>query len=374
MTLSIFIAENVDQILIQWTAFARTLAPKSDLDLAALQDHAKLMLLAVAREMESQQSDAQQQTKSQGHAPLDFDADESAAQLHGNQRYGVGFSLEELVAEYRALRATVIRLWMAQTAVDEHTLYEVTRFNEGIDQLLAESVSYFSKQLDRARQLFMGVLGHDLRSDLQVIFACTERLERAPSKEKLEKYVPYIRQSANNIHALVGDLLDVARTRLGGELPIALTTVDGAGVCRQVLAPFRELHANCNFQLQINGDVTGEWDYNRMQQLLTNLVRNAIQHGDAGRQITLSADDDGESVLFKVHNFGPMIPRHLIGHIFDPLRQGDARTDGSSLGLGLYIADAIAQGHHGKISVTSSEPEGTTFVVTLPRSADANYV
>lgn len=367
MTLSRFIVENIDEILAEWVEFARTLEDGRDLDLSALRDHARGMLLSVAREITTEQSDAEQEAKSRGEASTEFLAKESAAHSHGDQRYDVNFSLEELVSEYRALRATVIRQWTAQTALDECTLDELIRFNEGIDQLLAESVVNFSRQLDRARELFMGVLGHDLRSDLQVILASCHKLERKPSKEQIEKYVPYIKQSTNNIAEIVGDLLDVARTRLGAQLPIDTTSVDGAHTCEQVLQPLRALHPNCNLRLNVEGDVTGEWDSNRMHQLLANLVRNAIQHGDAGREITLSAQGSEEMVVFRVHNYGPMIPHQLIRHVFEPLQQGEVRSDGSSLGLGLYIASTIAQGHRGTISVSSSETEGTTFTVTLPR-------
>src|SRR5688572_10252088 len=103
MTLARFIVENIDQILAEWVEFAQTLVSGRDLDLDALRDHAKLMLLTIAREMANEQSDAQQQAKSRGEAPVDLLAGETAAQSHGDQRYGVGFNLEELVSEYSAL-------------------------------------------------------------------------------------------------------------------------------------------------------------------------------------------------------------------------------------------------------------------------------
>ncbi len=367
MTLARYIVDNIDEILREWVEFSRTLASGRALDLDALRNHARRMLLAVAEEMTTEQSDLQQKAKSRGEAPVDPLAGETAAHSHGDQRYGLGFTLEELVSEYRALRATVIRLWISQTTLDERTLYELTRFNEGIDQLLTESVVHFSRQLDRARELFMGVLGHDLRTDLHVILASADRLERAPSKEQIEKYAPYIRQSANSILDMAGDLLDVARTRLGAQLPFDAGSVDGASVCKEVVQRFREVHAHCNLRLHVEGDTSGEWDRNRMHQLIANLVRNAIQHGDGDCDITLTAAGNDEAVVFTVHNYGPMIPRSLMAHIFEPLRQGDDRKDTTSLGLGLYIASTIVKRHRGAISVSSSENDGTTFTVTLPK-------
>jgi signal transduction histidine kinase len=369
MTLSEFIVENVEEILSQWVEFARTLSSGKPLDVEGLRDHAKKMLLAVAAEMATGQTDAQQQAKSRGEAPVIEGAEDTAAETHGDQRYLQGFKLEELVAEFRALRATVIRLWTHTTPVDERTVYELTRFNEGIDQLLAESILHFSAQLNRARQLFLGMLGHDLRTDLQVIFACADRLQRSPSAEQIEKYVPHINQSANHIRMMAEDLLDVVRTQLGRQLPVEGADMDAAALCEEVLLPFQQLHPECKIGLSVEGNVSGEWDRNRIQQMLTNLVRNAFQHGDRTKPITLSVRGDEDSVLFEVHNFGDAIPSSLIAHIFDPLRQGDRQGDRTSLGLGLYIASAIAQAHRGTLSVSSFEAAGTTFSARLPRRA-----
>jgi signal transduction histidine kinase len=367
MTLAEFIAANTQEILDEWVKFARTLSSANGLDLEALRDHAQTMLLAVAAQMQTDQTDAQQQSKGRGHVHGDSPDGETAAEAHGDQRYGHGFSLEELVSEYRALRATVIRLWTRQTTIDERTVDELTRFNEGIDQLLAESIGHFSRQLDRARQLFMGVLGHDLRTDMHVILASAERLERSTSKEHVEKYVPFIKDSANNIVAMVEDLLDVTRTRLGSQLPVETCPVDAADVCKETVQAFHQLHPQCDIRMEVEGDVSGEWDKKRLHQMLSNLVRNAIQHGDATRPITLSTRGRGAYVIFKVHNFGPPIPPSLITHMFDPLQQGHERKDPTSLGLGLYIASTVAHSHQGTLTATSSAKDGTTFTATLPR-------
>ncbi len=368
MTLADFIVENLDEILEEWVEFARTLASGSHLELEALRDHARAMLLTVARDMTTHQSDARQRSKSRGEVSVSESQTGSAAFAHGDQRYIEGFTIPELVSEYRALRATVIRLWARDTTLEERTLYELTRFNESIDQLLAESVFKFLEQLQHARELFMGVLGHDLRTDLQLILACSDRLERSSSKEAIKEYVPHIRESTNNIRAMAEDLLDVARTRLGGQLPMDIGQVDAALACDEVLHPFRVLYPQCDFRLQIDGSVSGEWDRKRLQQMLANLVRNAAQHGDMTRPITLSAHRLDDTVVFKVHNYGAPIPSAQISHVFNPMQQGERRNDPTSLGLGLYIASTIAKGHAGTLAVASSEAEGTTFTATLPRA------
>lgn len=369
MTLASFILENIDEILKEWVKFARTLSSASELELEALRDDAEAMLRTVAAQMTSGQSDAQQQAKSHGQEPQNDSGVDSAAEMHGDQRYAHGFTLDELVSEYRALRATVIRLWMRETSIDERMVYELTRFNEGIDQLLAESVVRFSKQLDRARQLFMGVLGHDLRTDLQLILSCANGSERSPSQEHIDEFVLHARAGANNILTMAEDLLDVARTQLGVRLPIEASHMDAALACEEAVQSFQQLHPDAEIRLQIEGDVGGEWDGQRIQQMLKNLVRNAFQHGDPGRAITVSALRGEKNVVFKVHNYGPAIPRALMASIFEPMQQGQERTDRSSAGLGLYIASTVAEGHGGTLSVSSSQEAGTTFTATLPRQS-----
>ncbi len=144
--------------------------------------------------------------------------------------------------------------------------------------------------------------------------------------------------------------------------------VDAALACDEVLHPFRVLYPQCDFRLQIDGSVSGEWDRKRLQQMLANLVRNAAQHGDMTRPITLSARRLDDTVVFKVHNYGAPIPSSQISHVFNPMQQGERRNDPTSLGLGLYIASTIAKGHAGTLAVASSEAEGTTFTATLPRA------
>ena len=367
MALATFIVQNVDEILDEWVEFARTLTSSEGLDLDALRDHAKRMLLTVADEMRTSQTDDAQKTKSRGEALRDPTAEDTDAESHGDQRYLQGFKLEELIAEYRALRATVIRLWVRRESVDERTVYELTRFNEGIDQLISESVMSFSRQLDHARQLFMGVLGHDLRADLQVILAGADRLERRPTKEQIEECVPHIKRSAHHVSSIVQDLLDVTRTHFGTHLPIESTQVDAALTCESVLHPFRQLHPGCVVHVNIEGDVVGQWDLKRLEQMLANLVRNAFQHGDANLPITLSALGEQDEVVFKVHNFGRAIPQSVLPRVFEPMQQGNTNRESTSLGLGLYIARAIAVAHGGTLTVTSSETDGTTFIARLPK-------
>jgi signal transduction histidine kinase len=371
--LAIFIRENLGEILHHWEEFARSVPASAGLDKVGLRDHAEKILRTVADDMERAQSDDQQQAKSEGRqsrsdgAPGIAANDFTAAESHGTHRFEDGFDLDEMVSEFRALRASVIRLYVEKT--ERRELYDLTRFNEGMDQALTESVAHFSSGLDRARQLFMGVLGHDLRSHLQVIVGSSEKLKRTASIEQ-QKYCGYIDHSTQQISELVRDLLDIARTKLGAKLPLELAETDAVTICEQVLLPFRILYPNVVIAFEQSGEISGRWDPLRLHQLLLNLVRNALQHGDTTRPVTLSAKEDGDKVLFSVHNFGTPIPRSLLHRIFEPMQRGatGARSDSTSVGLGLYIASTIALAHGGTVTVDSLEHCGTTFVASLPRS------
>jgi len=172
---------------------------------------------------------------------------------------------------------------------------------------------------------------------------------------------------------MIEDLLDVSRTRLGGSLPLEPASVDLTAVCNQTLRELRALHPGSSLLTTLGGDLRGVWDAARLEQLLTNLVRNAIQHGDATRPVTISARGEDERIILKVHNEGDPIPAATLARIFEPLVRGvgpkGAGKPGRNMGLGLYIACTIAEAHGGSIEVESSRKSGTCFTVSLPRHA-----
>jgi len=371
-SLANFILENTEDILTEWQNFAATVPSATGMDRAALRNDAAQMLATIANDMLTTQSDKEQRAKSEGNGKMATAGPDSVAATHGEQRFASGFDLDEMVSEFRALRASVIRLWIAQRGpVDEDWPYQLTRFNEAIDEALTESVRRFSAQLDRSRELFMGVLGHDLRTPLHIILASSAKLmkeECTPEQRKL--LGKYVHDSGQHITEMVTDLLDVVRTKLGGTLPLQHESVDASAVCHEVAEQFRVLHPQGELALQLSGNLHGSWDRMRLHQLLTNLLRNAFQHGDSSGRITLSASDQGEFVSVTVHNLGEPIEPSVLAHIFQPLRRGQAvhnELDSFSMGLGLYIADTIAKAHEGTLSVQSSSELGTSFTARLPR-------
>lgn len=184
MRLSQFIKHNIEPILVEWEAFARTMIPPAEtMSVAELRDHAHEILLAIAEDMNTAQSEHERQAKSMGHAKPP--ANESFTTIHGRLRQRSGFDLMQLGAEYRALRATVLRLWRpAVDPVDAGILEEVMRFNEGIDQALAEALASYSQFVAHSRDTFLAVLGHDLRTPLSALNSCVELLRRQTSRLK----------------------------------------------------------------------------------------------------------------------------------------------------------------------------------------------
>lgn len=167
MKLSQFIEANITQILHEWDQFALTLFPDGvRVSARELRDHAREILMELTKDMETAQSAQQQSDKSKGEEPRTSGV-ESAAAAHGTDRHYSGFTLTELAAEFRALRATVLRLWLPQVpALTAQISRDMVRFNEAIDQALAESVATYSQQNTRARDTFLAILGHDLRDGL----------------------------------------------------------------------------------------------------------------------------------------------------------------------------------------------------------------
>jgi signal transduction histidine kinase len=180
MRLSAFIAAHQQTILIDWVAFARQQLPAArDMDEAALLDHGRQILDKIVADMRQPQAEQERQDKSEGNSATASTCDSVPARSHARQRGRQGFDIEQLVAEYRALRATVLRQWSAASDTQQHQdLEDVVRFNEAVDQAIAESLEVFVADGDRTRDLFIGMLGHDLRGPLSTIAACAGLVRR----------------------------------------------------------------------------------------------------------------------------------------------------------------------------------------------------
>lgn len=377
MRLADFILANCEAILAEWESFARSCAPASGtMDVRALRDHAALMLNVIAADLAQPQSSREQSEKSRGRAPAAPDgAPASAAEEHGAGRARSGFTVMQMVAEYRALRASVIRLWTRERGrLGPDDIEDLTRFNEAIDQSLTESVARFTEDVEKAKDTFLAILGHDLRTPLGAIgTSATFMLETGELEEPYRTLAARIAASARRTVGMVGDLLDFTRSHLGDGIPVERTEVNLGRVVHDVVDESCAAHPGRRIRVESRGETRGRWDAARLSQAIANLVGNAVQHGADGTSITVTVGGDAREAVVAVHNRGTVIPPERLDGIFNPMRvresprRADAAGPTGSLGLGLYIAERIVGAHGGRIAVESSEERGTTFTVHLPR-------
>ncbi|MBD2115121.1 HAMP domain-containing histidine kinase [Nodosilinea sp. FACHB-141] len=344
----------------------------------ALRDDAEAMLRATARDMQSGQSLAQQASKSKGHGgSVDEESDrlDNASARHGVGRVGWGFDILEVVSEYRALRASVLRLWTERySQFDINDVNDITRFNEAIDQSLVAAISSYTNRVDQSRRMFLAILGHDLRSPLSSISMAAQLISRTSDKHPASpRALSVIETNTEAVTRLIRDLIDFASTGLGSAMPLTRGPVDLEILCRNVFEEFCVAHPQRMLRLHSDGDLTCDCDAARFRQVISNLIGNAIQHGAAEEPVELSVTSDGATVVLSVHNEGPPIPPEMLSTIFDPLMRhtepdSTAQRIPGSIGLGLYIVREIVVAHEGTVEVASTAAEGTTFTVCLPQS------
>jgi hypothetical protein len=373
MRLAQFITSASTQIISEWEQYARTCLPAAAaMDLHQRRDHLEAMLKTIARDLETPQTRVEQAEKSKGLDDSDVGTD-TAANAHGTDRAATGYTPMQMVGEFRALRASILRLWSeAQGDFTRANLDEVTRFNEAVDQLLAESIAQYAQDVGRSKDLFIGVLGHDLRNPLGAIMMSTALMmtDEGPDWPH-QKAAARIVNSCTRMEEMIRDLLDFTRTRLGSGIPVVREPMDMGMVCRQAVDEIAAFHPDGIVRLETSGDLRGEWDHGRIAQVLSNLVGNAYQHGAEDVPVGIQLRGEPDHVVLTVHNEGTPIATHHLGDIFDPFRQiapadGKAR-DLNSVGLGLYIAQSIVHAHGGTIDVESTD-QGTTFTARFPRS------
>lgn len=376
MRLADFIAENREAIIAEWVTFASTSGPAGEtMDLDGLRDHAKEMLNAIVADLQTPQTDTEQEEKSKGNTEPGEHSPDTAAEVHGAGRAESGFTLGEMVSEYRALRASVIRLWTEESGTLSRgdDLEDLMRFNEAIDQALAESITRYTLDLDHSKEMFLGILGHDLRTPLGAVITSSQfMLDTGDLKEPQLTLTTRIVSSARRMNRMVGDLLDFTRSRLGSGIPVVPEAMDLEKTAREAVQEIAAAHPDSVLQFKASGDLRGEWDGPRISQVLANLLTNSVQHGTPKTPIRVTARGEAEEVVLEVHNSGPPIPSSDVQWLFDPLKllRSDGATgahDSTNLGLGLYIAERIVTAHGGTIDVNSSGKAGTTFTVHLPR-------
>jgi signal transduction histidine kinase len=372
--LSDFILAHLEPILQEWEDFASTIEPLVDANKKELRDHASEVLQVIALDLKTPQCESESIAKSKGLGPQA--ALDTAAEIHGADRVSIGFTGEQVMAEYRALRSSVLRLWARQVEITTAgAIQDMVRFNEAIDQAQMESMARYAKMLREAQNLFLAILGHDVRSPLGAIsMGAQVLLQDQTLPSKVLKVGLRIFNSSKRMDAIIRDLLDFSTSHLGEGIPVDPSTVDLLEICHGVVEEANTFHPDRKIELLCEGELTGVWDGDRMAQVFANLISNAIQHGKPEGAIKVSICGLPDEVIYQVKNEGDIIPPAKLRTLFDPVKRFAIRPASErigagtqNLGLGLYVVKQIVDAHGGAISVTSSEEDGVAFSLHIPR-------
>ncbi len=401
MRLSTFITVHIEDILEEFEHYARTRTASGEtMDKAALRDHAASMVEVIVHEMERPLSPAARERKAKGDEDLEpRGLPGTPAERHGIERATSDFSLEETFGEFRALRASVLRLWSETDApsASEASLQEVIRFNEAIDQALAESLARYARQYqreykeraveaeaqrriaeraDRVKSDFLRMMSHELRTPLNAIRGYTGVLDmgiHGPLTSGQQDTVVRIRESERHLLSVIDGILDFQRIGVGkATYHVEEITVGTAlAALPSMIEPMAQTYG-------VEFAVDGEWgdervlaDEAKLRQVLLNLLSNAVRFTPRGGRVWLECQTMEEEICLHVHDTGKGIPSEKLDIIFDPFVQVHAgvttREHGGS-GLGLTISRNLLHGMGGRLTVTSELGVGSTFSVYLPRA------
>jgi len=251
-------------------------------------------------------------------------------------------------------RGEVVEWVGANTDISEHKRPEEQR----------EASLQFAEQ-------FIAILGHDLRNHIGAI-QITAQLSKLKAEEALEvqHLAERIAASAARMGNMVAQLLDLTRVRLGTGMAIERRPTNFSQVVGAAIDELRLIHPARTIDFACESVVDGSWDAERLTQVVSNLVSDALEHGDHGRHVEVRLAKAESDVLFEVQSYGTPIAPDLLPHLFDPYRLGRRRsgTTSQGRGLGLFITQQIVHAHGGQVVVRSSAAEGTRFTVKLPRT------
>jgi PAS domain S-box-containing protein len=230
------------------------------------------------------------------------------------------------------------------------------------------------KRVEFEQQL-IGIVSHDLRTPLSAITLATALLLRSDLlSDRHTAILGRILSSSERALRMISSLLDFSQARVGGGFTLHYSSLDLRKFLGLIVEEMRLTHPGRDVLLEVSGDVQGEWDSDRLAQLLTNLLNNALEHGLEDEPVRLRVSGGPGGVVLEIHNRGAPIPPGTLPRLFEPMRRGAEASRSSkhkSVGLGLYIVQQIVLAHRGTIEVSSSEAEGTTFTVRLPRHPPA---
>ena len=377
MRLADFIISAIEPILQEWEEFARTLQPAAlNMTDKDLRNHAALMLNMIAEDLRTPQSAEQQFHKSRGHG-----SGENHDAGHGIARHESNFTVEQLVSEYRALRASVLKLWaqsLPLTSVVD--IGDIARFNESIDQLLAASVFSFAEAKRKAdenekerRNQFLAMLGHELRNPLSPISTAASILKRTKKEDPLVDNVSdIIARQVTHMAGLIDDLLDVSRVTRG-KIEVRLEVLDVRQVIKHAVEQVSpQIDARHHELLVTNPPEPAmvQADEKRLVQIVTNLLTNAAKYTPENGVLKLTTTLHEQEVVISVEDNGVGMAPDFIPQAFDLFAQAERTSDRSQggLGLGLALVKNLVELHGGEVSCSNKGMgKGSEFTVWLPR-------
>jgi signal transduction histidine kinase/ActR/RegA family two-component response regulator len=400
MRLAEFIFANIEPILAEWEVFAREIWPVTpevaEIDPSRLRDDAEEILRATIRDMASPQTAEQQSAKSkgEGHTGATSIAVNRASSVHGSGRVSEGFDLWAVVAEYRALRASVLRLWSeSEPTPDAHDLVDLTRFNESIDQSLTEAVRSYAAQVkrdreallgneqsarheaesaNRAKDIFLATLSHEMRTPLNAIVGWINILRaEGRTEERIAEGLDVIERNTRAQVQLIEDVLDVSGI-VSGKMRLEMCNCDLRERINAGIDAVRPAAMARDISIDVRLDPEASQtscDPTRFQQIVWNLVSNAIKFTPKGGSVRVTLERERSTLKFAVRDNGQGISPDELPHIFDRFRQADSGTRRRfrGLGLGLSIVKYLVEMHGGTVQAHSDgEHHGSTFTVRLP--------
>lgn len=365
-----FIESHAETIVEHAIAFARSVNIGHPLDDDALRDHLPEIVERIVADLRTPQSRSEEIAKSEGRAFAPVGSPRSAAGTHALHRARSGYSISDLVSEYRALRASVLRLWADAPSQEAATPEDVTRFNEAIDEAIAESVTHYDAEVERWRNVFLGVLGHDLRSPLGAIVMTSQMIASMAVDAPIASAAQRLIRSGERMRQLLDKLLVYNRAQMGMGFEVQRADCDLVRECQEEIEVLQASMPHTRIRFTSPASMRGMFDAGRIREALSNLVVNAHKYGARAGEILVELREDGATAELAVHNTGDPIPPETLDLMFEPLRRGGVsggESDRASLGLGLFIVSQIAKAHDGMVSAESADGR-TSLKLHLPRN------
>jgi signal transduction histidine kinase len=358
-----FLRERQLEIFRAWEERARGLSAAEHPSGPALRDHLPALLEHIANGVRAA---GKQAPPAEAQAAYAFD------------RLAQGTDLVQVARELSLLREVIVELW-GEARGGSPLLEEVVRFDVVLDDTIARSASaLLLREMREAQekmvllQQLTGIVSHDLRNPLTAVTVAAESLLRSNLPEPITRRVVRIRTAAERALRLVRDLLDFTQARLGSGIPLHVTPSDLHRLVADIVEEARAGFPDREVQRSTEGDACGEWDPDRIAQVLQNLLGNALTYSPPGTAVAVRTRGEADTVVVEVHNDGPPIPQEHVPRLFEPFQRRDPSQGRAArnVGLGLFIVDEVVRAHRGSIEVRSSAQEGTTFSVRLPRLSE----